>query len=97
MPAPCPSVWLRTWMGTGVAAAVPAGMGPSHRGGSGWAEPNCRGQAGLGSHGAPPARGSRCRTTGSSRVAPWHDQWGLGFAHSRVEVLLLGTSPRSWR
>lgn len=34
------SVWLRTWMGTGVAAAVPPGMELSHRGGSGWAEPN---------------------------------------------------------
>lgn len=38
MLAPCPCGF--PWVGIGVAAALPPGMELSHRGGSGWAEPN---------------------------------------------------------
>lgn len=34
---------------------------------------------------------------GAVTVSPWYNKWGLGFVHSQVEVLLLGTSPCSWR
>lgn len=34
---------------------------------------------------------------GEVTVSPWYNKWGRGFVHSQVVVLLLGTSPCSWR
>lgn len=92
MLALCPCGFL--WVGTGVVAALPPGMELSHRGAK------LTGTGGFGSHKASPAHlatcgGSLCCTMGRSRRHPGRNKWGLGFVHSRVEVLLLGTSPCS--
>lgn len=70
-PNATPPCWPRvavTWLGTGVAAAVPAGMELSHRGGLGWAEPKQGEQAGLGSYRASPAH---LGTAGGSQWRSW--------------------------
>lgn len=93
------SVWLPLPGDRSGCSSAP-GMELAHRGGSGWAEPNQWGQVGLGSHRASPAHlatsgGSQCCTMGRSRCHPGRNKRGLGFVHSQVEVLLLGTPPCS--
>lgn len=71
------------WVGTAVAAAVPQrsfGVGRTE----------------LMGFGFPESLSAHLATSGGSavpQVSPW---WQMGFVHSQVEVLLLGTCPCVW-